>query len=228
MGMPMPVMGTPIMSTPIMGTTVLVLPLSPPACSCLAGRHALAPGPALASARPRETEGISYASARFLCLVRECRVCWSLARPPHPIDVGSIAQMIGYDGTPLSDSDFLAYAARYQAAGKPVVSAAPISASNSTVFAKQTNTGGFISKMAVCDGKVIKIVNDKGDLWKSPSSIRPEDVAFSYISVPVGYELTEATFVINMPDKVNTLLCKFIKPGTFDQPSVLVIFAFSR
>ena len=159
---------------------------------------------------------------RAYALVLVFRVYWSLARPPHPIDVGSIAQIIGYDGTTLSgsDADFLAYAARYQSAGKPVVSA-PISSSSSlssTIFAKQTNTGGFILKMAVSDGKVIKIVNEKGDLWQP----------FSYISIPVGYELSEATFVINMPDKVNTLLCKFTRPGTFEQPAVLVIFACSR
>ncbi len=154
-------------------------------------------------------------------LVLVCRVYWSLTRPPHPIDVGSIAQIIGYDGTTLSgsDADFLAYAARYQSAGKPIASA-PISSSSlsSTVFAKQTNTGGFILKMAVSDGKVIKIVNEKGDLWQP----------FSYISIPFGYELSEATFVIDMPDKVNTLLCKFTRPGTFEQPTVMVIFACSR
>jgi hypothetical protein len=87
----------------------------------------------------------------------------------------------------------------------------------SEIYAKQTTTAGFIKKMAVSDGKVIKIVTEKGDLL----------FPFSYISIPVGFELAEATFVINMPEKIDTLLCKFTNPGSFDQPSILVIFAGS-
>ena len=87
----------------------------------------------------------------------------------------------------------------------------------SEIYAKQTSTAGMIFKMAVSDGKVIKIVTEKGDL------LQP----FSYICIPVGLELAEATFVINMPEKIDTLLCKFTKLGSFEQPSILVMFACS-
>ena len=95
---------------------------------------------------------------------------------------------------------------------------APAPASGeSEIYARQTSTAGFIKKMAIFDGKVIKIVLERGDLLQS----------FTYISVPVGFELAEATFVAVKPEWENILLCKFTKLGSFEQPSILVMFACS-
>ena len=140
-------------------------------------------------------------------------------------------QVVGYDGIPLSgsDADFLAYAARWQAAGKPgaIVSSAPSSApppppppAGWEVYAKQTDTAGFIKKMAISDGKLIKITNDKKEL------LQPH----WQISVPDTYKLVEAAFVLPAANDAfpNSLLVKLTKPGSFEQPSVLVNLTYSR
>ena len=93
-------------------------------------------------------------------------------------------------------------------------------AGESENYARQTSTAGFIKKMAISDGKLIKITNDKKEL------LQPH----TQISVPDSYKLVEAAFVLPIPTDPfpNSLLVKLTKPGSFEQPSVLVNLTYSR